>query len=50
MEIQDIIDRHLIITNLKCQTKNEAFQKMSHILLKILLGICMLGKQKVKQE
>ena len=34
MEIQDIIDRHLIITNLKCQTKNEAFQKMSHILLK----------------
>lgn len=34
MEIKDIIDRHLIITNLKCQTKNEAFQKMSHILLK----------------
>ena len=34
MEIKDIIDRHLIITNLKCQTKNEVFQKMSHILLK----------------
>ena len=34
MEIKDIIDRHLIITNLKCQTKNEAFQKMSQILLK----------------
>lgn len=34
MEIKDIIDGHLIITNLKCQTKNEAFQKMSHILLK----------------
>lgn len=34
MEIKDIIDRHLVITNLKCQTKDDIFQKMSQVLLK----------------
>ena len=34
MEIKDVIDRHLIITDLKCRTKDDIFQKMSQILLK----------------